>query len=175
MFRYSETKIGSVRVRDAAPGDLDTVTEIYAHYVQRTTATFEIVPPSRQDWSQRFWTVAAAGLPFLVAELDQTVVGYAFCSRWKLRAAYRQTVEDSIYVAPGATGHGVGHALLTTLITNCTAATVRELIAVIVDTGEPASLSLHRRHGFREIGRLTEVGFKQGRWLDTILLQRSLR
>ncbi len=175
MFRYSETLTGSVQVRDAVPADLDAVTEIYAHYVERTTATFEIVPPNRRDWSQRFWTAAAAGLPFLVAELDDRLAGYAFCSRWKLRAAYRHTVEDSIYVAPGATGHGVGSALLTELITGCAGSDVRELIAVIVDTGEPASLTLHRRHGFSEIGRLTSVGFKQGRWLDTILLQRSLR
>jgi phosphinothricin acetyltransferase len=180
MFRYSETpgrsrSGSSVSVRDAAPDDLTAVTEIYAHYVERTMATFEISPPDRRDWSQRYWTAAAAGLPFLVAEIDGTVAGYAFGSRWKLRAAYRQTVEDSIYVAPWATGNGIGTALLSALITDCAAAGVRELIAVIVDTGDPASLALHRRHGFREIGRLTEVGFKQGHWLDTILLQRSLR
>lgn len=162
-------------IRDAAPGDLDAVTEIYAYYVEQTPATFEITPPNRRDWSQRYWTAAAAGLPFLVAELDGTVAGYAYGARWKPRAAYRRTVEDSVYVAPTATGHGVGGALLTALIKECAAADVRELIAVVVDTGNPASLALHRRHGFRETGRLTAVGFKHGRWWDTVLLQRSLR
>ncbi|GAB3748614.1 GNAT family N-acetyltransferase [Microlunatus parietis] len=162
-------------VRDAVPSDLDAVTEIYAHYVERTAATFELTPPNRRDWSQRYWTAAAAGLPFLVAELNGTVAGYAHGARWKPRAAYRRTVEDSVYVAPTATGLGVGGALLAALIKACATADVRELIAVVVDTGDPASLTLHRRHGFREIGRLTAVGFKHGRWWDTVLLQRSLR
>ncbi|MEJ3655626.1 N-acetyltransferase family protein [Actinomycetes bacterium KLBMP 9759] len=162
-------------VRQAWPEDMPAVSEIYRHYVETTTATFEIEAPDVREWSARFWRIAETGLPFVVAEIDGRVVGYAFCKPWNARAAYRWTVEDSVYVAPSAMGRGVGSALLDSLLTMCAAAGVREVIAVVVDTGDPRSLALHRRHGFTETGRLADVGFKKDTWLDTVLLQRSLR
>jgi phosphinothricin acetyltransferase len=164
----------AARVRPGWPDDLEGVAEIYRHYVVHTAATFELRAPDRRGWSRRYWAVAAAGLPFLVAELGGTIAGYAYCTPWKPREAYRQTAEDSIYLAPWATGRGVGGALLVELLAAASAARVRELIAVIADTGDPASITLHHRHGFAEVGRLSRVGFKHGRWLDTVLMQRGL-
>jgi phosphinothricin acetyltransferase len=161
-------------VRPASDADLVTVSEIYARYVSDTVATFELNAPGRDEWSRRFLDITGAGLPFLVAELGQRVVGYAYCAPWKSRAAYRATVENSIYLAPANIGRGIGTALLADLLTSCAGAGVREVIAVIADTGEYSSIAFHRRHGFVEAGRLTGVGFKHGRWLDTVLLQRSL-
>lgn len=161
-------------IRTARPYDLGRVGEIYAHYVETSVATFELDPPDRQNWSRRFGASAETGLPFLVAELDGEIAGYALCTPWKPRPAYRSTVEDSIYVAPSAMRGGVGAALMDGLLTACSASGVREVIAVIADTGEPGSIELHRRHGFVEVGRLSNVGFKLGRWLDTVLMQRSL-
>ena len=103
------------------------------------------------------------------------VAGYVYCAPWKTRPAYRHTVEDSVYLAPRAVGRGIGGALLDTLLGDCAAAGIREVIAVIVATEDAASLALHRNRGFVDAGRLAAVGFKHGRWLDTLLLQRSLR
>jgi len=164
-----------VSIRPAEAPDLGAVEQIYAHYVRNTTVSFELAPPDAATWRDRFDKVAEAGLPFLVAELPEGgVAGYAYCSPWKPRPAYRQTVEDSIYVAPWAGRRGVGGRLLGALLEACAAAEVREVIAVIVDTGDPASVRLHGRHGFVEAGRLARVGFKHDTWLDTVLLQRSL-
>jgi len=162
-------------IRPAQPADLPAVGAIYEHYVIGTSATFELDPPDQPAWSHRFRTVAEHGLPFLVAELDGELAGYAYCTPWKPRPAYRGTVEDSIYVAPWAARRGVGTALLEALLHACAPAGVREVIAVIADTGDPASAELHRRHNFVEAGRLTGVGFKHGRRLDTLLFQCSLR
>jgi L-amino acid N-acyltransferase YncA len=164
----------SATIRPGWPDDLDAIAEIYRHYVAHTEVTFELRAPDRRAWSRRYWAIAAAGLPFLVAELDGAVAGYAYCTPWKPREAYRHTAEDSIYLARWATGRGVGGELLAELLTAASAAGVRELIAVIADTGDPASVTLHDRHGFAEVGRLRRVGFKHGRWLDTVLMQRSL-
>ena len=162
-------------IRPARHSDLPAVGAIYAHYVTGTAVTFELDPPDQQAWSHRFRAAAEQGLPFLVAELEGEVGGYAYCTPWKPRPAYRGTVEDSIYVAPWASRRGLGTALLGALLSTCSAARVREVIAVIVDTGDPASAELHRRHNFVLAGRLTGVGFKHGRRLDTLLFQRSLR
>ena len=175
LSRRSSVHGPTVPIRAAWPADLTRVGDIYAHYVATTTATFEVQAPDRQAWSRRFWASAEAGLPFLVAELDGEVAGYALCAPWRSRPAYRRTVESSVYVAPRAVRRGVGTALLEQLLEACSAAGVREVIAVIADTADPASIELHRRHGFVEAGRLRAVGFKHGRWLDTVLLQRSLR
>jgi L-amino acid N-acyltransferase YncA len=120
--------------------------------------------------------VVDAGLPFLVATLDDDVAGYAYCGPWKTRPAYRQTVEDSIYLAPDALGRGLGGRLLDALLTACAEADIREVIAVVADGGaeSQASLALHRGRGFAEVGRLRSVGYKHDRWLDTVLLQCSL-
>jgi L-amino acid N-acyltransferase YncA len=161
-------------VRTAGPHDLAATHEIYAHYVATSVATFELVAPDAGEWARRFDAIAKAGLPFVVAELGGRVAGYAYCSPWKTRPAYRQTAEDSIYVAPWAAGHGLGGALLDELLRRSSAAGVREVLAVIADSGDPASLVLHQKRGFTEAGRLRAVGFKHDRWLDTVLLQRSL-
>jgi len=161
-------------IRPATTGDLDAIGEIYAHHVLRGVASFETSPSEREEWVRRFDTVVGAGLPFLTAEIDGTVAGYAYCSPWRSRPAYRHTVEDSIYLAPHATGHGIGGRLLDALLTRCREAGMRQVIAVIVDDNAQASVALHRNRGFTEVGRLTSVGFKHGRWLDTLLLQRSL-
>jgi phosphinothricin acetyltransferase len=161
-------------VRPATRADLDATREIYAHYVTTSTATFELTPPGADEWLRRFEAVVDAGLPFVVAELEGRVAGYAYCSPWKARPAYRQTVEDSIYVAPWAAGHGVGGKLLDELLGACVRSNVRAVLAVVADTRDPASLMLHRKRGFEDAGRLRGVGFKHGRRLDTLLLRRSL-
>ena len=160
--------------RAATVDDLDAIAEIYRHYVATSIATFEMSPPDAAEWRRRFAAITEAGLPFLVTERDGVVAGYAYCGPWKSRPAYSSTVEDSVYVAPSAIGKGCGTELVRALLDACTAAGIREVIAVIADTGDPASVELHRRCGFIEAGRLTRVGFKHGRYVDTLLLQRTL-
>ena len=161
-------------VRSTTSEDLEAIGAIYAHHVQTGVATFELTAPDAAEWQRRLHAVTAAGLPFLTATLDDRIAGYAYCGPWKSRPAYRHTVEDSIYVAPDAAGRGIGGLLLDALLVDCARAGVREVIAVIVDAEGDASLALHRNRGFTDAGRLTAVGFKHGRWLDTVLLQRSL-
>ncbi len=167
----SETPID---IRRCLPSDLAAIQAIYAHYVLTSTATFEETPPGLDYWQQRYEEIDLLGLPFLVAEIDHEVIGYSFCSRWRPRPAYRFSGEDSIYVAPQAVGRGVGSVLLPSLIAECRAASLREIVAVIATGGTDASVRLHKRNGFRDAGRLTRVGFKFGRWHDTMLLQLSL-
>jgi L-amino acid N-acyltransferase YncA len=161
-------------VRPTVADDLDAIGDIYAHHVRTGVATFEVDPPDAQEWRRRFGAVTDAGLPFLSAEMDGEVAGYGYCVQWKSRAAYRHTVEDSIYLAPGAVGRGVGGRLLDALLIGCADARIRQVIAVIVDSDADASLALHRNRGFVDAGRLTAVGYKHERWLDTVLLQRTL-
>lgn len=161
-------------VRAAGAADLRAVSEIYGHYVTNSVVTFELSPPDGQEWARRHRSVLDEGLPFLVAEVGGRTAGYAYCSPWKSRPAYGRTVEDSVYVAPWAARRGIGGALLDELLARCVTAQVREVIAVVVDTGDPGSTALHSARGFVEAGRLTGVGYKHGRWLDTVLLQRSL-
>lgn len=164
----------SAVIRDATPADLDAITAIYAHYVTETVATFEETAPSAADWARRLAELAGRGLPFLVADVTGTVAGYAYAGPWRPKPAYRHTVEDSIYLAPGRTGEGLGHALLDALLARCAQAGVRQVVAVIADTGHDASPALHRRFGFAPAGRLAAVGRKHGRWIDTVLMQRDL-
>ncbi|WP_309112546.1 N-acetyltransferase family protein [Saccharothrix sp.] len=166
--------IVEIEVREAWPSDLDAVTAIYAGYVLETTVSLAEAPPTRARWGERYWDLAGRGLPFLVAELAGEVVGMAFCSPWKTKSAYRFTVESSIYLSPRAAGRGIGTALLEGLLDRCADAGVREVIAVIVDNGNPASQRLHRRCGFTVAGRLRGVGVKHGETLDTVLMQRHL-
>jgi L-amino acid N-acyltransferase YncA len=164
-----------IAIRRTVPDDLEYISRIYAYHVHTGVATFELTAPDEAEWQRRLQSVTDGGLPFLTATMDGRVAGYAYCAPWKTRPAYRQTVEDSIYVAPDAAGCGIGGRLLDALLTECTRADVREVVAVIVDAGGAASLALHRNRGFVDAGRLTAVGYKHGRWLDTVLLQRSLR
>lgn len=161
-------------IRATTAGDLDAVGEIYAHHVLTGVATFETTPPDDSELARRFHAVRDAGLPFLSADIDGVPVGYAYCAPWKSRPAYRHTVEDSIYLAPHAVGRGIGGLLLDALLAGCREAGMRQVIAVIVDDNAGASVALHRNRGFGYAGRLTDVGYKHGRWLDTLLLQRSL-
>ncbi len=160
-------------VRPCVDEDLPAIQAIYSHYVLTAVATFEIVPPTLGDWQRKKAEIESYELPFLVATIDDEVVGYAYCSRWRPRPAYRFTVEDSIYVAPRAVGHGIGSALLPALLDEAAAAGARQVVAVISGEVKP-SLALHARFGFREAGRLHAVGYKFDRWLDTVLMQRSL-
>lgn len=162
-------------IRPVAPRtDLAAVTAIMQHYVEHTVATFNEIAPTVGDWAQRCSDLAQRGLPFLVAELAGDVVGFAYVSPWRPQSAYRHTVENTVYLAPGTTGHGIGTALLTALIDQATTAGCRQMVAVIADTGNPASVALHRRLGFTDAGRLHAVGLKHGRWIDTRFMQRDL-
>lgn len=163
-----------VVIRSAWPQDLPAVARIYAHYVGSSVSTFHESAPTISDWHTTFWQVAERGLPFLVAEIEGEIVGYAYCSPWRSRPAYRYTVEDSVYVMPQVAGRGVGRQLLDELLQHCRQCGVRQVIAVIVDTPDPASAALHKRCGFARAGQLSQVGFKQGQWLNTVLMQRSL-
>ncbi|MFI6318650.1 GNAT family N-acetyltransferase [Nonomuraea sp. NPDC050556] len=156
-----------MNVRPATPADLPEIAAIYAYYVTETVATFDEEPLGLPEWRARF----DRGGPFLVAEVDGEVAGYAYAAQYRPKPAYRHTLENSIYLAPGRTGQGLGRALLGALLAECAAAGARRVVAVIADTGDPSSLALHRSFGFEEAGRLREVGFKHGRWIDTILLQ----
>jgi L-amino acid N-acyltransferase YncA len=173
-------------VRPAVPADTEAVAEIFAHYVVSSVATFEEVPPTAADWRRRLGELGRQHLPFLVAlggqgvrgvggvEAAGTVCGYAYASPWRPKPAYRYTVEDTVYISPGHTGRGVGSALLAGLLAGCADAGARQVIAVIADTGSDASAALHRRFGFAEAGRLSGVGRKHGRWIDTVLMQKDL-
>jgi L-amino acid N-acyltransferase YncA len=161
-------------IRAAGPDDMDDVAAIYAYYVTETVATFEEVVPPTATWRRRLDELTRRGLPFLVAEAGAQVAGYAYAGPWRPKPAYRYSVEDSIYLAPVWTGKGLGRALLDALLAECRTAGVRQVIAVIADGGDDASVALHRAFGFAHAGRLRGVGHKHGRWLDTILMQRDL-
>lgn len=165
-----------IPIRPASSGDIPVVTAIYAHAVVNGTASWELEPPDEAEMQRRFETIRGSGYPYLVAEIGGRVIGYAYASTYRPRPAYRSTVENSIYVAPQAQGAGVGRALLAGLITACTELGFRQMIAVIGDgTGESiASRRLHERAGFRTVGIAEKVGFKHGRWLDQLLMQREL-
>lgn len=164
----------SPAIRACGDEDLPAVQAIYSHYVLDSVATFETVPPTLGDWQRKRADIEAVGLPFLVATVDDEVVGYAFCSRWRPRPAYRFTVEDSIYVTPRLVGCGIGSVLLPMLLDECAAVGARQCVAVISSSAAGPSLGLHARFGFREVGRLTAVGFKFDHWLDTVLMQRAI-
>ncbi|AGZ41762.1 GNAT family N-acetyltransferase [Actinoplanes friuliensis] len=165
---------GEMRIAEARGADVDRITEIYGHFVEHSLATFDEVAPSGDDWRHKLETVQARGLPFLVARAGDDVVGFAYAAPFRPKPAYRYTVEDTIYVAPGEGGRGAGRLLLTELIRRSAEAGMCRMIAVITDVGDPASAALHRRLGFSEAGRLTAVGFKHDRWIDTVLYQREL-
>ena len=161
-------------VRAAVPADAERVAAIFAHYVTTSVATFEEVAPTADQWRQRLADRAARNLPFVVAEADGSVCGYAYASPWRPKPAYRYTVEDTVFLAPGCTGRGIGSALLGTLLAGCATAGAHQVIAVIADTGSYASAALHRRFGFTQAGLLSGVGRKHGRWIDTLLMQKDL-
>ena len=147
---------------------------IYAHHVLHGLATFEEVPPDAGEMARRRADVLARGLPYVVAEDGGRLLGYAYAGPYRLRSAYRFAVEDSIYLDPGALGRGIGRILLERLVADSTAAGARQMLAVIGDSGNTASIAVHARNSFRHVGTFEAVGFKFGRWVDTVLMQRPL-
>jgi phosphinothricin acetyltransferase len=164
----------AVLVRDAGDADMASVQAIYGHHVEHGLASFEEVAPTVDEMIARRDAVLSLKLPYLVATIDGRVLGYAYATRYRVRPAYRYTIEDSVYVADDGVGRGIGSALLGGLITRCERGPWRQMIAVIGDSGNAASIRLHRRHGFREVGTFTAAGWKLGRWVDSVLMQRAL-
>jgi L-amino acid N-acyltransferase YncA len=161
-------------VRAATPTDIPAITRIYDHAVRHGTASFEIDPPDEAEIARRYQALLASGHPYLVAERKGAVIGYAYAGPYRTRPAYRWSVEDSIYVDPSAARRGIGRALLDRLIAECAARDFRQMIAVIGDSAQTASIELHRIAGFRRVGAIENVGFKFGRWLDSVIMQRAL-
>ena len=161
-------------IRPATEADLPAITEIYAEAVAVGTASFEVVPPDEAVMMARFTRLTAEGFPYVVAELAGTVLGYGYTGPYRDRPAYRHTVEDSIYLAVEARSQGIGGALLRRLIDEATVLGFRQMVAVIGDSANDASVRLHKAAGFEMIGTLKDVGFKHGRWLDTVIMQRAL-
>jgi phosphinothricin acetyltransferase len=172
---FDET--GRLTLRAAGESDIPTIQAIYAHHVLHGIASFEEEPPEQAEMQRRMAEVRARKLPYLVAE-DRpgsgAVLGFAYAGPYRSRPAYRFTLEDSVYVLPGKGGKGIGSALLGELIAQCEALGYRQMIAVIGDSANHGSIRLHARHGFRDCGILEAVGFKHGRWVDSILMQRAL-
>lgn len=161
-------------IRRAADPDIADITSIYAHHVLHGTGTFETTPPTEKDMAARRADVLARGLPYLVLEDAGAVVGFAYCTWFKPRPAYRFCAEDSIYLAPSAAGKGWGRLLLTELIVHTERCGVRQMLAVIGDSENKSSISVHQRCGFQHTGVLRSSGWKFDRWLDVVLMQRSL-
>ena len=163
-------------IRDAVLPDMPAVREIYNYYVANSMVTFDEDAMTLREWKSKFAYLQKLGMPFLVAESPSgQLLGYALVAPWKQKRAYRYTVENSIYLGPAAAGKGLGRALLAELITRSKAAGLKEIIAVIADQGAEASIALHEKFGFEEIGRMGRVGYKFDRWLGTVLLQKSLK
>ncbi|HEX4096436.1 MAG TPA: GNAT family N-acetyltransferase [Caulobacteraceae bacterium] len=162
-----------MRLRPAEPEDVPAIQAIYAHHVLHGLGTFEEVPPSPAEMAERCAAVVDRGLPWLVAE-DGDVLGYAYAGPFRTRAAYRFTVEDSVYVAEAARGKGVGRALLAAIIAECETMGLRQMVGVIGDSGNAASIALHRACGFELNAIVPAVGWKHGRWVDVVWMQRAL-
>ncbi len=161
-------------IRPSRDEDVEAITSIYAHHVLHGTGTFEVDPPSATDMAARRAEVLARGLPWLVAVADNQVCGFAYCNWFKPRPAYRFSAEDSIYLEPHAKGQGLGRALLAELATQAERAGVRKLIAVIGDSSNTGSIGVHRALGFQPVGVLASCGWKFDRWLDVVLMDKTL-
>jgi L-amino acid N-acyltransferase YncA len=165
----------SILIRLASDADLPAIAAIYGHAVTHGTATFEIDPPGEVEMGERFRALVAGGFPYLVACIeDGRTVGYAYAGPYRTRFAYRHTLEDSIYIDPAFHRRGVGRALLDRLLSESEARGFRQMVAVIGDSAQIASIALHRAAGFRMVGTFEAVGCKFGRWLDTVMMQRAL-
>lgn len=164
----------TVTIRPAKIADIPAITRIYAHAVEHGTASFELTAPEETEMKRRMRALLDGKFPYLVAEVDSAVAGYAYASLYRTRPAYRFTVEDSVYVAPDFHRRGIGKTLLMKLIEACAALGYRQMIAVIGDSDQAASIGVHRACGFQDVGNLRNVGWKFGRWLDTPLMQLAL-
>ena len=166
--------MSAVSIRPATPADIPAITRIYADAVKHSTASFELEPPDEAEMARRQRTLVDGGYPYVVAEIDDALAGYAYAGPYRPRPAYRFSVEDSIYVDPHAQRRGVGRVLLEHLIEECERRGFRQMIAVIGDSAQAPSIELHRALGFRMIGAVENVGYKFGRWLDSVNMQRAL-
>jgi L-amino acid N-acyltransferase YncA len=166
--------MSSLEIRPTIVADLPAITEIYAHAVRHGTATFELIPPDLTEMTRRFGVLMEGGFPYLVAALEGRVIGYAYAGAYRPRPAYRFTVENSVYLEPAIHRRGIGLQLLERLIAECETRGYRQMIAVIGDSGNAGSIGVHTRCGFQMIGTHPNVGFKFGRWLDTVMMQRTL-
>jgi L-amino acid N-acyltransferase YncA len=165
----------TVAIRPAKTSDIPAITRIYAHAVEHGTASFELTPPDEAEMTRRMNDLTGKGYPYLAGEIDGALAGYAYAGPYRARPAYRLTVEDSVYIAPDRHRRGIGRALLATLIEATAVRGFRQIIAVIGDSGNQAgSIGMHEALGFRHVGILQDVGFKHGRWLDSVLMQRAL-
>ena len=166
--------MSDVDIRAAAPGDVAAIARIYADAVRRGTATFEVEPPDEAEIARRMQALVAGNHPYLVAERSGAIAGYAYAGPYHLRPAYRWTVEDSIYLDPQFQRQGIGRRLMGRLLADAEARGFRQVIALIGDSTNAASIALHAASGFQRIGTLQSVGFKHGRWLDVVVMQRPL-
>lgn len=166
--------MSDIVIRPATEADLPAITDIYAEAVAVGSASFEVVPPDLAEMTRRFKALAVGGFPYVAAERGGVLLGYGYAGLYRERPAYRNTVEDSVYLAEGARGQGIGGALLRRLIDESTRIGYRQMVAIIGDSDNVASVRLHRAAGFALIGTLKDVGFKHGRWLDTVIMQRAL-
>jgi phosphinothricin acetyltransferase len=164
----------SLTIRAGAERDVAAVTEIYGHHVLHAAATFEVEPPDVAEMARRWRSVVEGGYPYLVAEQDGRIAGYAYASSYRPRPAYRYTVENSVYVRRGCERRGIGRALMRALLDQCERGDFRQVIAVIGDSANAASIGLHRQLGFRMVGTLQAAGVKFGRPVDVVLMQRAL-
>ena len=164
----------SIALRPASLADIPAITRIYAHAVTHGTASFELQPPDEAEMTARMRHLFDGQFPYLIAETDGGIAGYAYASLYRTRPAYRFTVEDSVYIAPERHGRGIGRALLAALIEASAERGYRQMIAVIGDSEQTASIALHAALGFAPVGTFANIGFKFGRWLDTVLMQRAL-
>jgi phosphinothricin acetyltransferase len=163
-----------VTIRDSRDTDLPAIQRIYAHHVLNGLASFEQIPPDVEELTRRRNEILSHSLPYLVAEAGGRLIGYAYAGLFRTRSAYRYSVEDSIYVAPDAQRQGAGRLLLEELVARCTRLGYRQMVAVIGDSANHGSIGLHRAAGFVEVGRQPSIGFKFGRWVDSVMMQRAL-
>ncbi|MFY9896591.1 MAG: N-acetyltransferase family protein [Xanthobacteraceae bacterium] len=163
-----------VIIRPALPGDIGAITRIYADAVRNGTASFEVEPPDEAEMLRRQIALLNNDYPYFTAEIESVVAGYAYAGPYRARPAYKWSVEDSVYVAPNMHRKGIGALLLRALVAASAQRGYRQMIAVIGDSAQIGSIALHERAGFRHIGTLRSVGFKRGKWLDTVLMQRAL-
>jgi L-amino acid N-acyltransferase YncA len=166
--------MSDVNIRAVAPGDIAAIARIYADAVRIGTATFEVEPPDETEMARRLRTLVAGDYSYLVAERSGAIAGYAYAGPYHLRPAYRWTVEDSVYLDPQFQGQGIGRLLLRELLADAEARGFRQMIALVGDSANAASIALHAAAGFQRVGTLQSVGFKHGRWLDVVVMQRPL-
>ena len=164
----------SITIRPVSPQDMPDITAIYAHAVLHGTASFEMEPPTEAEMTARRQSLESGDFPYLVADIGGRIAGYAYAGPYRPRIAYRYAVEDSVYIHPDAHRQGIGRRLLSELIAQAEARGFRQMIAVIGDSAQTSSIELHRLLGFAPVGRFANIGFKHGRWLDSILMQRAL-